>query len=77
MEVFKNFYMGWYVRDKNLISTDVSGEPSPWYIPGFGLNNGTSWGFNYTVGYHFFAQKKVLKNNRVLINQKTTNQKNK
>lgn len=77
VEVFKNFYMGWYVRDKNLISTDASGEPSPWYIPGFGLNNGTSWGFNYTVGYHFFAQKKSLKSNRVIINLKNNNQKNK
>lgn len=74
VEVFRNFYMGWTVRDKNLISTDVPGEVAPWYIPGFGLNNGTSWEFNYTVGYHFFSQKKSLKNNKVLLNQKINNQ---
>jgi len=74
VEVFRNFYMGWAIRDKNLFSKDVPGEVAPWYIPGFGLNNGTSWGFNYTIGYHFFSQKKSLKNNKVLINQKINNQ---
>jgi hypothetical protein len=73
VEVFKNFYMGWTIRDKNLISSDVTGKVAPWFIPGFGLNNGTSWGFNYTLGYHFWPQKKNAKNNKVFIDQKKIN----
>jgi len=53
VEIIKNIYMGWTVRNKNLISQDVAGQPAPWYIPGFGLNNGTNWGVSYTLGYHF------------------------
>jgi len=70
VEVFKNFFMGWTIRDKNLLSSDAAGNVAPWYIPGFGLNNGTSWSFNYTLGYHFGSQKKNLKSNKVLLNQK-------
>jgi hypothetical protein len=51
VEVAKNIYMGWIVRNKNLLTQDVTGNPAPWYIPGFGINNGTNWGFNYTIGY--------------------------
>lgn len=76
VEVFRNFYMGWTVRNKNLFSKDVPGGIAPWYIPGFGTNNGTNWGFNYTIGYHFLSKKKVLKNNKVFLNQ-NNNQKNK
>ena len=53
VEVIKNIYMGWTVRNKNLISQDVAGQPVPWYIPGFGSNAGTNWGVSYTLGYHF------------------------
>jgi len=73
VEVLKNFYMGWSIRDKNLISSEFSGESAPWFIPGFGINNGTNWGFNYTLGYHFWPQKKILKNTKtLLLQQKTT-----
>lgn len=74
VEVFRNFYMGWTVRNKNLISKDVPGEIAPWFVPGFGINNGTNWGFNYTLGYHFLSKKKVL-NNKPFLNQKINNQK--
>jgi hypothetical protein len=53
VEVIKNIYMGWSVRNKNLLSQDIAGKPAPWNIPGFGLNTGTNWGLNYTLGYHF------------------------
>jgi len=53
VEVIKNVYMGWTVRNKNQISSDVAGAPAPWYIPGFGTNTSSHWGFNYTIGYHF------------------------
>jgi hypothetical protein len=53
VEVVKNIYMGWNVRIKNLLSQDAVGVVSPWYIPGFGINTASNWGFNYTIGYHF------------------------
>jgi len=70
VEVLKDFYMGWSIRNKNLITQDVSGKVAPWYIPGFGQNNGSNWGFNYTLGYHFLSPKKNLKTNKVLSKQK-------
>jgi len=73
VEVLKNFYMGWYIRNKNLISQDNPGAVAPWYIPGFGQNNGASWGFNYTLGYHFLSPKKNLMRNKIP-NQTTNNQ---
>ena len=53
VEVFKNVYLGWNIRSKNLFKQNTSTEVSPWYIPGFGKNNTSNVGFNYTVGYHF------------------------
>ena len=53
VEVVKNFYMGWTVRKRNLISNDITGAAAPWYIPGFGINTSGNWGLNYTLGYHF------------------------
>jgi len=77
VEVIKNFYMGWTIRNKNLISQDTPGKVAPWYIPGFGQNNGANWGFNYTLGYHFWPQKKQLKNTKVSSVQEIKNQINK
>ena len=53
VEVVKNIYMGWSVQNKNLISQDISGAPTPWFIPGYGLNNSSNWGVSYTIGYKF------------------------
>ncbi len=53
VEVLKNVYMGWTVRNKNQITSDTDGNISPWYIPGFGHNTSNSWGFNYIIGYKF------------------------
>ncbi len=53
VEVFKNAYMGWTVRNKHLISKDKAGEVSPWYVPGYGINKASLWGINYIVGYSF------------------------
>ncbi|HEY5589928.1 MAG TPA: DUF6048 family protein [Paludibacter sp.] len=53
VEVYKNVYMGWTVRNKNLLGQDAAGKVFPWYIPGFGINTSNNWGVNYTVGYHF------------------------
>ncbi len=54
VEITRNIYMGWTVRNKKLLGEDVPGELSPWYIPGFGVKGeGSSWGVNYSVGYKF------------------------
>ena len=71
VEVLKNVFMGWTIRNKNLISQDITGQVAPWFIPGFGQNNGSNWGFNYTLGYHFGPKNKYIKH-KVLLNQKKT-----
>ena len=54
VEIVKNIFMGWSVRNKNLLSKDIPNSPNPWYIPGFGTNTGNSnWAINYVIGYHF------------------------
>lgn len=53
VEVFKNTYMGWQVRNKHIINKDAASEIFPWYIPGYGLNNTSIWGVNYILGYKF------------------------
>jgi hypothetical protein len=53
VEILKNIFMGWTVRSKTLISKDVDGVVTPWYIPGFGINKSSNLGFNYTIGYKF------------------------
>ncbi len=53
VEVTKSVFMGWTVRIRNLLSKDVTGEVSPWYIPGYGTNADNNWGFNYVIGYKF------------------------
>lgn len=53
VEVFKNIFMGWTVRNKHLIGVDAEGKVAPWFIPGYGKNVASNWGVNYTLGYHF------------------------
>ena len=53
VEIFKNTYLGWNIRNRNLISNETSGLVSPWYIPGYGLNGSSNWGFNYIIAYRF------------------------
>ena len=74
VEVIKSFYLGWNLRIRNLISKDIQGVVSPWYIHGFGQNKSSNYGFNYTVGYHFWPEKKIVKKTNVIIIQKKENQ---
>ncbi len=53
VEIFKNIYMGWTIRNKNMLTNDMEGRISPWYVPGFGVNNTSTWGVNYALGYKF------------------------
>ncbi len=66
VKVFKNIVMGWTVRNKNLLNQDKEGEISSWYIPGFGINSNSTWGFNYTLGYRFNTSKNKIKENNKL-----------
>jgi hypothetical protein len=65
VEVIKDIFMGWTVRSKSLISKDADGNVTPWYIPGFGTNNGNAnTAINYTIGYKFqlpFKRKSAVK----------------
>ena len=51
VEVYKNLYMGWNIRNKHLITQAATGENTPWYIPGYGKANTAVRGFSYTFGY--------------------------
>lgn len=54
VEIFKNVYMGWSVRNKILFNNyNKEGDIPPWYIPGMGKRVGGNWGFNYSIGYSF------------------------
>ncbi|NDP20755.1 MAG: hypothetical protein GZ091_06715 [Paludibacter sp.] len=66
VEVFRNVFMGWTIRNKNLLNQDKEGEISSWYIPGFGINSSSTWGFNYTLGYRFNTSIKKIKENNQL-----------
>jgi len=50
LNVFKNVSVGWSGRLKVGLSTG-KGDYSPWYVPGYGIKDGSGWGFTYTVGY--------------------------
>jgi hypothetical protein len=50
VNVIKNFTMGWSLRIKVGLSSGNSTYP-PWYIPGYGQKDGSTFGFTYTLGY--------------------------
>lgn len=54
VQVWEGLQMGWYVRMKFLFTRkDKNGGPLPYYIPGFGYRDDTTWGLNYYIGYKF------------------------
>lgn len=55
VQVYKSFYMGWYVRLKILMTRNnyKKGTPTSYYIPGFGYKQDTNFGFNYYLGWNF------------------------
>lgn len=51
-EIFKNFYMGWSLRLRHLISSNYDGALAPYTVPGYGkYDNKTNLGFTYTLEY--------------------------
>ncbi len=58
VEMYKNLYMGWTVKIKNLLNNSKDGDFKAWYIPGYGFEgDGSVWGFNYIIGYKIFNNK--------------------
>ncbi|MBB3186726.1 DUF6048 family protein [Microbacter margulisiae] len=50
VNVIKNITLGWTARLKTGLSITKK-TFSPWYVPGFGIVNGSGWGFTYSIGY--------------------------
>lgn len=52
VEVLNNFFMGWSLHTRILITQHVDKEVRPYLIPGFGKATGNAvFDFNYTVSY--------------------------
>ena len=76
VEVSKNIFMGWNIRNRNLLNQDTSGDVTPWFIPGYGISSDNNWGISYVIGYKFqlpISTKTSSKNTTKLI--KNRNQK--
>lgn len=50
-QVYKNLLMGWTFRYKARIHVKDNPNTTPWYIPGFGSNTSTKFGFTYSIIY--------------------------
>ncbi len=53
VQVYKDFYMGWAARLKALFTRGKEGEPTAYYIPGYGYKDDMNFGFNYYIGWNF------------------------
>ncbi len=53
VEVVKNVFMGWTIRNKNFFKEEPIGQLTPWFVPGYGINSGSKWSLVYAVGYSF------------------------
>lgn len=50
-QIHKNFHMGWSFRYKVRLNVKDSPNASPWYIPGFGASDNTTFGVTYDLVY--------------------------
>ena len=57
VQVYKNIYMGWSVRNRHVINKAKEGAMNPWYVPGYGITEGSAWGFSFTTGIRVFSEK--------------------
>lgn len=51
VQIYKNFQMGWAVRYKAKMKAKENLHADPWYLPGFGTNHSTNFGFTYSLIY--------------------------
>lgn len=52
VKIYKSFCMGWCVRYKKRLSVTEHENSTPWYVPGFGKNAGTSFNVTYNLIYN-------------------------
>lgn len=52
VRIYKRFHMGWAVRYKMRMSATAHENSTPWYIPGFGENAGSSFNLTYNLIYN-------------------------
>lgn len=50
-QIYKNFHMGWSFRYKVRLNVKDAPNASPWYIPGFGASDNTTFGATYDLVY--------------------------
>ncbi|NCA79495.1 MAG: hypothetical protein EOM76_04820 [Sphingobacteriia bacterium] len=53
VDLVKGFTMGWSIRYKMLLHSNISNKNEMWYVPGYGKSDGSVFDFNYTIGYTF------------------------
>ncbi len=53
VQVYKDFYMGLAARLKVLFTRGKEGQPTAFYIPGYGYKDDMNFGFNYYLGWNF------------------------
>lgn len=53
VQIVKGLHMGFYLREKILMTRGKERQLFAYYIPGFGYKKDANFGFNYYIGYHF------------------------
>lgn len=53
VQIYRRFLMGWSFRWKSRIKITEHEDSTPWYVPGYGYNNPSSFGFTYSLIYKF------------------------
>lgn len=51
VKIVRNFFMGWTARFKFRFSAKETLNTTPWYIPGYGDNKSSNFGFTYNLIY--------------------------
>ena len=57
-QIYKNFHMGWSFRYKVRLNVKDSPNATPWYIPGFGVSDNTTFGATYDLVYQIPWKKR-------------------
>ena len=64
-EMFPNFYMGWSVRARFLLTASHQGIMEPYYVAGYGLfDNKVNFGFTYTLEYQIPFKRGAKNSNK-------------
>lgn len=61
VNVYKGITLGWNVRLKLALHSGIDNMNLLWYVPGYGNSSGSTFAFNYTVGYTFRFPKRIPK----------------